>query len=119
MELKDVITPEIVAKAQKVLEESLTAERRVRAGNGQYEDVPDNKVRITAAELIIAYHLGRPTSKNLNLNVNKDRTPGQRLPADVVRRMIDNGVDVQTLLAESIQLSEQTKTAQTDEVIDI
>ena len=113
-----VITPELVEKASKVLESSLKATQRVRAGRGEYEDVDDYKVQLKAAEIIVSYHLGKPTSKNLNLSLTAgDQEPGQVSSLDAVRRMLANGVDFDSIIqAEQI---EEPKDGENEEAIDI
>jgi len=98
-----IITEDIVEEAQDVLKEALRAKKRVRKGDGKYEDVPDNKARIEAATLIFAYKFGRPVSRNENLNRTVPAKPGEGqgdVPAEVVRRMVAGGVDVNQMLKE-------------------
>lgn len=112
------ITPEMVEQAQKVLQGALKATKRVRKGKGEYEDVPDYKTQKEAAELIIAYHLGKPMQKSMNLNVSSSGDlPGKVRPLDVVAKMLANGVDVAGLVAQ--ESGETVKTTNDGETIDI
>jgi len=121
-----VITNEIVETAQEALKAGLTAMKRVRKGSGVYEDVPDHKIRKETAELILAYKFGRPVSRSENLNFTapaKTKKDEGDLPADVVRRMVAGGVDVNELLLEldkpqSVDEAEPSKEGEDDDVID-
>ena len=118
MHLNDqIVSDEIVELAQKALKEALTAKRRVRAGNGVYEDVPDHRVRVDAGELVLAYKHGRPTAKSVNMNLSgRGHEPGSVKSLEVVRSMLAGGIDLNQL----VQLeAKQAEKVENDEPIDI
>lgn len=61
------ISARLAAKAVAELDKQLEATRRVAAGVGEWEDVPDYPTRQKAIELVLAYRLGRPIERQVKL----------------------------------------------------
>ncbi len=99
----NLINDDLLKAARDELERQLGANRRVRKGGGQYEDVPDNGARRSAAETIVAYKLGRPETRAKNLNATIELPVGaagapKGLQAQaMVEAMVAGGVDLNKL----------------------
>jgi hypothetical protein len=97
------LPPRLIEDSIKVFEDSLRAVRRVRAGGGVYEDQPDFKTRMAAAELLLAYEYGKPAAVNRNLNANVEiQAPDQGRGSDdaaIIKKLVDAGMGEDTIAA--------------------
>jgi len=90
------IDDETLASAFETLKAGLSANKRVRGKiKGTYEDVPDQSVRLKAAETIISFKLGRPNQTSTNYNLNLSRSSNKTLPSiDIIQSMVEGGIDI-------------------------
>ena len=106
--IDDIIDDELVDDAKEVFKRQLNANKRVRKGNGVYEDVDDNAAQLRAAETVLAYKIGRPETRTKNLTLMADLTKGDQEPGSggkrlvdaeqVVAAMVENGVDLNKII---------------------
>ena len=128
LKVDDIIDDDLLLMARDELKRQLGANRRVRKGGGQYEDVPDNGARRSAAETIVAYKLGRPETRAKNLSATIELDGGSAgapkgLQAQaMVEAMVAGGVDLNKLakrLAIKTVNEEPAADAEQGEVIDL
>ena len=107
------IDEKTLVSAFDTLKAGLSAQKRVRGkAKGTYEDVPDQSIRLKAAEALISFRLGRSNQSSTNYNLNLNGGSGHALPAEeVVQSMVAGGVDIVELLklATEIDAKESTK----------
>ena len=99
-----------LGEAFATLKQGMKATKRVRGkSRGEYEDVPDEAIRLKAAEALISFRLGRPnqSSTNYNLSLTGSAKPGLAAP-DVVQSMLDGGIDLLEIVRLSNQLDGKT-----------
>ena len=82
--------PDIIERAANTLSTMLGANQRVRAGGGEYEDVPDNKVRLAAAKAVFEIELPRAV-KHQHQQVPAELEDANRLSdAELDKLALDN-----------------------------
>jgi len=100
-------SPEIVE-----LEKRVPADRLASAIEGALEAsavtkggavIPDYRTRLAAAELVLAYTVGRPTQRTETVNVNMDAMSG----ADMVERLVKSPALREQLRAYLLEADER------------
>lgn len=77
--LNGLVNKENLVGAVTVLVEGLKATKRVRAGKGEYDEVPDQAERRKNAETLLVFGIGKPNMVANILNINNSR--GDQGPA--------------------------------------
>lgn len=72
-----------------VLKAALTANKRVRKGRGEYEDIPDHKLRVETARYVLDHEHGR-ASNRLEINDKRPNVPALASADHLERLKRDN-----------------------------
>lgn len=112
----DLVPREMVDAAIDCLRDGMQATKRVRAGGGDYEDVPDHKVRMECAVRSLEFAVGKAVSRQLVGNVDMSGGKDRLTNADVVAALADR-TDILKII-ERARSSARMKLAETDDETD-
>lgn len=111
LNVADFLDENDVQSAVDTLREGLGATQMVRGGRTEggydYVETPDNGTRFRAAQLILAYRFGQPATRAEVTVQRKDDTLTSSDPQDILRRLKDSGVDMNSIVDTYVTTLEQ------------
>jgi len=96
--------PDIIERAAATLSVMLTAKQRVRAGGGEYEDVPDNKTRLAAAKAVFEIELPRAVKHQHQQIPAKLPDDGELTDAELDKMALNNPALLRRIAADVLDV---------------
>jgi hypothetical protein len=103
--------------ARQAVLDALNATRWVRAGRGEYREVPDFPIRLAAAKIVLEYLIGKPLVRSITATI--DASPREITVESFINDLLEDKNAAESLIEtirEHAALAEKARASQTIDV---